>query len=763
MAAKFYSIVIDNVAYLPPTPIELTVANQSAVTSYINGLNLGTFSVIVTPTTATISIIQTEYNVSHFITIEPDATYNFVKTNCLSLESDDQFYCNYELNALSDPSDTFVGIVVDSSYYAPKTPILASDEAAVQAYLNSVNLGFISYKNQGGIYVVATMTPQNISYMVLNKLGVNTVFPFTQSNCIIPVFGCMDPMADNYNPQAQLSDGSCVYGQLTYGCKDPNALNYNPNVDRGDDSCIYEPVSELKQLICCSGDMGYKLALDLLTRRTTCECCWSKLEFVLGVIDDILSYTSLTDRDTTTVIPGYVSKSILPFEGFTDFGMLTSVIIVDGSVVGILPLNNYADINELLDAMVNVISGYAASHETDSTDLIIETINAGTDANGLLVQIVINPDYELASIVSKNNHSFRQVIQINNPNSALYGKTIAATRSNSVFYLEVYENGVSISSITVNSAVGAYSLVHNPINDTVLTGAYSGMGNISVFDNAMQDLASINIPGITGTGWAVFNPLNSCLYFSSDNPNDKVTKIDTDGNQTTISGVSNVVRMAVDGNGDVWCIGKIDNTLYKINGQDDSLTQISTVGETASDLSYYPGDGTVGSERMFISFSDTGVLRSYNIDGTVDVSTVYSLAAMTCVLYSSVYNVLFVGSSTLTRIIDLSGNLLKSFNEGSIQFVEDIKYKFVIGTETIASSPAQAKLKYYRLGNDGEVVIDDTLEEGVDEQVITTPDPNPWACLTYDELEKEKERAFTICNNCCSDESTVVSDQIVRN
>ena len=51
------------------------------------------------------------------------------------------------------------------------------------------------------------------------------------------VSGCTDPIALNYDSLACLDDGSCVY--CTYGCMDPLALNYDPNATCDDGSCSY--------------------------------------------------------------------------------------------------------------------------------------------------------------------------------------------------------------------------------------------------------------------------------------------------------------------------------------------------------------------------------------------------------------------------------------------------------------------------------------------------------------------------------------------
>ena len=61
-------------------------------------------------------------------------------------------------------------------------------------------------------------------------------------SCIYPVYGCTDPCnICNYNPLANIDDGSCVYSTscMSYGCIDPLALNYDSTACYSDSSCVY--------------------------------------------------------------------------------------------------------------------------------------------------------------------------------------------------------------------------------------------------------------------------------------------------------------------------------------------------------------------------------------------------------------------------------------------------------------------------------------------------------------------------------------------
>ena len=56
-----------------------------------------------------------------------------------------------------------------------------------------------------------------------------------------PAQGCTDPNALNYDPNAEVDDGSCSYPPPVRGCTDPAAENYNSNAEEDDGSCTYPP------------------------------------------------------------------------------------------------------------------------------------------------------------------------------------------------------------------------------------------------------------------------------------------------------------------------------------------------------------------------------------------------------------------------------------------------------------------------------------------------------------------------------------------
>ena len=80
------------------------------------------------------------------------------------------------------------------------------------------------------------------------------------------VLGCTDPTMFNYNPQANLDDGSCV--PFIYGCTDPLASNYSSYYNTDDGSCLYCPTYAINEVApgCPNNNNG---SLEVVTTSGT--------------------------------------------------------------------------------------------------------------------------------------------------------------------------------------------------------------------------------------------------------------------------------------------------------------------------------------------------------------------------------------------------------------------------------------------------------------------------------------------------------------
>lgn len=95
-------------------------------------------------------------------------------------------------------------------------------------------------------------------YFGVASFGVGTV------DCAVtPNMGCTDFSAANFNPAANVDDGSCLY----YGCTDSTAWNFNPNSDIDDGSCSHcsSDQGALYPMYICTFDFGEQLNFVVLT------------------------------------------------------------------------------------------------------------------------------------------------------------------------------------------------------------------------------------------------------------------------------------------------------------------------------------------------------------------------------------------------------------------------------------------------------------------------------------------------------------------
>jgi len=138
------------------------------------------------------------------------------------------------------------------------------------------------------------------------------------------VFGCTDPTANNYNPDATVNDGSCTYDVL--GCTDPTANNYDPAANVDDGSCTY----------------GSCTNLSLTAVQTPCQ------QDANGVLNPGVDFTFTLDGGCTiasivvtldgtefpfdVAAPDNVSGSVFPLGGFPENATFTAYyVLADGT------------------------------------------------------------------------------------------------------------------------------------------------------------------------------------------------------------------------------------------------------------------------------------------------------------------------------------------------------------------------------------------------------------------------------------------------
>ena len=79
---------------------------------------------------------------------------------------------------------------------------------------------------------------------------------------INPVIGCTDPTAINFNPSANIDDGSCM--QPLDGCMDSTAANYDPLATADDGSCHFCFTNHYVNITCGGGSWQGEVSWNLL-------------------------------------------------------------------------------------------------------------------------------------------------------------------------------------------------------------------------------------------------------------------------------------------------------------------------------------------------------------------------------------------------------------------------------------------------------------------------------------------------------------------
>tara|TARA_R110000744_G_scaffold73536_2_gene147197 strand:+ start:9972 stop:11381 length:1410 start_codon:yes stop_codon:yes gene_type:complete len=167
------------------------------------------------------------------------------------------------VDPVAPPVDTAQDVIKPPAAITPTELVLENQASCNDKQpIQDINIEIINEIN--------VQTNVTSSYGDINYTDAVVVSPDT----FIVKFGCMDPDATNYDPEASINDVSlCKYQppEAIKGCIDVNALNYDAEATEDDGSCVYEPklppIPIMSQFLDSHGQVVFEIPKDLVEKE----------------------------------------------------------------------------------------------------------------------------------------------------------------------------------------------------------------------------------------------------------------------------------------------------------------------------------------------------------------------------------------------------------------------------------------------------------------------------------------------------------------
>jgi len=406
------------------------------------------------------------------------------------------------------------------------------------------------------------------------KTNFNKDLVYFQNECPpIPVPGCTNPCATNYNPDATEFDGSCVFDPpIDDGCAlttdsidqaTCEVVNTPPDVNDGcpnTDDSFDATTCEILNISNCSAGT---------TLDENCNCVSEEMACFDGNWNNILPQSTVSSNAS-------YNFDIIDFDGDGDLDVVSiSLSEVTGSVGGIIILHQNDGMGNFIDIIL----------------LNTSTVGEGYSA----VSVVdIDNDGDLDILYSDSFPFFSRIFLLMNDGMGNFLETQVTNHDlmgNDGFEIADSDSDGDMDFIYV-AVDNNFSVLYIGVND--------GLGNFTI--------NTVDFLGFTG----------------SDVADISTEDVDNDGDIDIIVGYDRLVWYQNDGLGNFTRI-VIDNsvpTLRKVYSTDlDSDGDIDVVVTTNSNLRFYENDGAENFIESFLLAGSTTFLNfaDFNSDGFVDI------------------------------------------------------------------------------------------------------------------------------------------------
>ena len=233
-----------------------------------------------------------------------------------------------------------VGLAQLQSEIVPNLQIFASQDnpntEEQDGFINGNNIHYRFWDASEQIEII------NVSANVTNGSEVFQSLGFSYASLSVDLLpGCIDPIAINYEPEANGDDGSCIFP--IPGCMDYTACNYNPEANNDDGNCLFFD---------CAAECGGFAYLD---DCGICDDNPSNDNECIGCTDEwALNYDPIyTIEDGSCVYPGMGDINGDSAVNIIDVVALVAVVLEGEEYIFFMDLNNDLYLN-IIDIVIVV-------------------------------------------------------------------------------------------------------------------------------------------------------------------------------------------------------------------------------------------------------------------------------------------------------------------------------------------------------------------------------------------------------------------------
>ena len=322
----------------------------------------------------------------------------------------------------------------------------------------------------------AGTTTEDSEWIVLD----NEVWTYLGSHTdLVFVYGCMDSIANNYNVDATMDDGSCTYDGIV-GCTDSTATNYNPEAVQDDGTCEYEAMEVTISQIQGTGDASPYLNQFVSTSGVVTAV--APQGYFIQEASAAWSGVYVYDTLSMPLVGNTVSfdAEVVEFYEMTELKNVTNFMVLMDSSVTITPLTNIsAPLTENLEGCLITLEGIctAAANNFGEATFVNTSLDGQSFLSNDLIyghDFTLNVAYQITGVVEYNFEEYKVC-----PRNAADVSMLISVEEITALNTKIYMNE---ASLYINSELDGVQVfeVYAINGQRVLYGQFDGQLKLSV-------------------------------------------------------------------------------------------------------------------------------------------------------------------------------------------------------------------------------------------------------------------------------------------